>query len=352
LDIPESQVSDTVAVLRLEQQVSQKLAAIPGVSSVGFANGVPMDGNGWHDPVFAQDRAYAQGELPKLRTFELMSPEYLQTMGIPLVAGRDITWTDTYNKIPVALVSENFAREYWHDPVNALGKRIRVSTKDDWREIIGVVGNVHTDGINQPEPTSAYWPILTANFESDPLQVLRNVAFAIRTTRADSQTLMNEVRQAVWSVDANLPVASVHTLDYFYQRSMARTSFTLVMLGIAGAMALLLGTVGLYGVIAYSVSQRTREIGIRMALGATLENVRKMVVVQGMRLASIGVIIGIAAALALTRLMAGLIYGVRTWDPLVFISVAVLLSAVSWFAAYMPARRASRVDPMVSLRYE
>ncbi|MGH9727173.1 MAG: ABC transporter permease [Candidatus Acidiferrales bacterium] len=352
LNIPESQVSDSVAVLRMEQQVSEKLAAIPGVSSVGFSHGVPMDGNGWHDPVFAQDRSYAQGELPAIRTFEFISPEYLQTMGIPLVAGRTVTWTDTYNKIPVALVSENFAREYWHDPASALGKRIRVSTKDDWREIIGVVGNVRNDGINQPAPTEAYWPILTAKFESDSLEVRRDVAFVIRSPRAGSQTFMNEIRQAVWSVNANLPLASVHTLDYFYQLSMARTSFTLVMLGIAGAMALLLGSVGLYGVIAYSVSQRTREIGIRMALGATLENVRKMVVMQGMRLASVGVIVGIAAALALTRLMAGLVYGVKTWDPLVFISVAVLLSAVSWFAAYMPARRASRVDPMVSLRYE
>ncbi len=352
LNIPESQVSDSVAVLRMEQQVSEKLAAIPGVSSVGFSHGVPMDGNGWHDPVFAQDRSYAQGELPAIRTFEFISPEYLQTMGIPLVAGRTVTWTDTYNKIPVALVSENFAREYWHDPASALGKRIRVSTKDDWREIIGVVGNVRNDGINQPAPTEAYWPILTAKFESDSFEVRRDVAFVIRSPRAGSQTFMNEIRQAVWSVNANLPLASVHTLDYFYQLSMARTSFTLVMLGIAGAMALLLGSVGLYGVIAYSVSQRTREIGIRMALGATLENVRKMVVMQGMRLASVGVIVGIAAALALTRLMAGLVYGVKTWDPLVFISVAVLLSAVSWFAAYMPARRASRVDPMVSLRYE
>lgn len=352
LDIPSSQAASPELVLRMEQQISQKLAAIPGVSSVGFSSGLPMDGNGWHDPVFAQDRTYAQGEIPALRTFEFMSPGYLQTMGIPMIAGRNLTWTDTYNKIPVALVSENFAREYWHNPANALGKRIRVSTKDAWREIIGVVGDVRNDGINQPAPSSVYWPILTANFESEPLQVRRDVAFTMRTPRAGSQVFMNEVRQAVWSVNANLPLANPHILDYYYHRSMARTSFTLVMLGIAGAMALLLGSVGLYGVIAYSVSQRTREIGIRMALGATLENVRKMVVIQGMRLASVGVVIGIAAALALTRLMAGLVYGVKTWDPLVFISVAVLLSAVSWFAAYMPARRASRVDPMVSLRYE
>lgn len=352
LDIPDSQASSPELVLRMEQQISQKLAAIPGVSSAGFSNSLPMDGNSWHDPVFAQDRMYAQGELPALRTFEFISPEYLQTVGIPLVAGRNFTWTDTYNKIPVALISENFAREYWHNPANALGKRIRVASIDDWREIIGVVGDVRNDGINQPASTSVYWPILTAKFESDTIQVRRDVAFAIRTPRAGSQAFMNEVRQAVWSVNANLPLASPHTLDYYYQRSMARTSFTLVMLGIAGAMALLLGSVGLYGVIAYSVSQRTREIGIRMALGATLENVRKMVVMQGMRLAFIGVMVGIAAALALTRLMAGLVYGVKTWDPLVFISVAVLLSAVSWFAAYMPARRASRVDPMVSLRYE
>ncbi|HKV29152.1 MAG TPA: ABC transporter permease, partial [Candidatus Acidoferrales bacterium] len=352
IEIPSTEVSNDEQVPRVEQQIRDKIAALPGVSNVAFSNAIPMDGNQWRDPLHAQDRRDAQGEMPKLRQFYMVSPEYFRTLRIPMIAGRSFTWPEIYNKIPVIMVGENLAREYWGTPANALGKRIRVSTVDDWRQIVGVAGNVHYNGMTENAPSSVYFPIMAAKMESDPLHVERSPAFTVRASRAGSEGLVTEIRNAVWSVNRNIPLARITTVEDLYNASMARTSFTLIMLGIAGAMALLLGTVGLYGVIAYSVSQRTREIGIRMALGATLENVRKMVVVQGMRLASAGVIVGIAAALALTRLMAGLVFGVKTWDPLVFIAVAVLLGAVSWFAAYMPARRASRVDPMVSLRYE
>jgi ABC-type antimicrobial peptide transport system permease subunit len=163
---------------------------------------------------------------------------------------------------------------------------------------------------------------------------------------------MNQIRQAVWSVDANLPLASVYTLNYFYTRSMARTSFTLVMLGIAGAMALLLGTVGLYGVIAYSVSQRTREIGVRMALGAQRKDVLSLVLGEGMWVILIGLAIGLAASLGLTRFLSSLLVGVTATDPLTFAGVAILLAVSALAACYMPARRAMLVDPMLALRYE
>lgn len=350
--IPESRVADPVAVLHDEQAISQKLSAIPGVASVGFSNGVPMDGNQWMDAVFAQDRAYAQGELPKLRRFMFISPEYLSTMGTPLIAGRNITWKETYDKLPVALVSESFARDYWHTPQNALGKRIRVGSLDDWREIVGVVGDVHYDGLNQPAPSAVYWPILTAKFESDPLQVRREVTFSIRTIRAGSQSFLSEVRQAVWSVDASLPLAAVHSLNYYYQQSMARTSFTLIMLGIAGAMALLLGTVGLYGVIAYSVSQRTREIGIRIALGAQRQEVTRMFVRQGLWLVGIGVAFGLVAAFAVMRLMSSLLFHVSAVDPLTYAAATVGLIAAALLASYIPSRRAASVNPVEALRAE
>lgn len=350
--IPESRIADPVAVLRAEQAISQKLSAIPGVSSVGFSSGVPMDGNGWMDAVFAQDRAYRQGEIPKLRRFMFISPEYLHTMGTPLIAGRNITWEDTYDKLPVALVSESFARDYWHTPQNALGKRIRVGSLDDWREIVGVVGDVHYSDVSQPQPAAVYWPILTAKFESTPLEVRREVTFSIRSSRTGSQSFLNEVRQAVWSVDASLPLAAVHSLDYYYQQSMARTSFTLIMLGIAGAMALLLGAVGLYGVIAYSVSQRTREIGIRIALGAQQKEVVAMFVRHGLLLAGIGVAFGLAAAFAAMRLMSSLLFHVSSMDPLTYILVTLGLIAAALLASYLPSRRAASVNPVEALRAE
>jgi predicted permease len=352
ISIPESDVPDDAGVLRIEQQIQDKVAAIGGVSSVSFSSAVPLDGDSVFDNVFAADRTYAQGALPPLRHLLFVSPGYFHTLGIPLAAGRDLTWADTYNRVPVALISENFAREYWGAPAEALGKRIRISAIDDWREVIGVVGDVRDDGVDKPARSDVYWPILLAKFQSRPLRAKRHVAFVVRSPLAGSASFLKQIRQAVWSVDANLPLASVYTMNYLYTRSMARASFTLVMLGIAGGMALLLGAVGLYGVIAYSVSQRTREIGVRMALGAQHRDVMSLVLGEGMSVILAGLVIGLAGSLALTRFLSSLLVGVTATDPLTFAGVAVLLALIALAACYIPARRAVLIDPTVALRYE
>ena len=350
--IPEADVPKADDVFRTQAAITRQIAAIPGVTAVGFGNSVPMDGNGWEDPVFAQDRSYADNAMPPLRRFNFGSPGFLGTLGIPLIAGRDFTWDEAYRKAPVAMVSDNFAREYWGSPEKALGKHIRVSTKDDWREIVGVIGDVHDDGMNKEAPTVAYWPILTNHFESEDLNVRRWVTFVIRTPRAGSESLMKDVRQAVWSVDANLPLSDLRTQDYYYSQSIARTSFTLVMLAIAAGIALLLGFVGLYGVIAYSASQRKREIGIRIALGAQRNAITTMFVRQGLLLAGSGLVCGLLLALAATRLLRSLLFHVSPMDPVTYALACIALCAAAALASYIPSRRTASVDPVEALRAE
>jgi predicted permease len=352
LGIPEADVPKDDDVLRIQQSIAQKIAAVPGVQSVAFGGSVPMDGNGWHDPVYAQDRSYAGGAMPPLREFVFGAPGFLKTLGIPLVAGRDFTWDEAFQKVPVAMVSENFAREYWGSASSALGKHVRVSTKDDWREIVGVIHDVHDDGMSKDAPTVAYWPTMLSHFESDQVSIRRFVVFAIRTPRAGSESLMNDVRQAVWSVDANLPLTSVHTQDYYYQKSIARTSFTLVMLGIAAAIALLLGVVGLYGVIAYSASQRTREIGIRIALGAQSNTITTMFVRQGLMLAGGGIGCGLVLAFAATRFLKSLLFHVNPVDPITYVLACAALCGAACLASYIPSRRTATVNPVDALRAE
>ncbi|HTT17467.1 MAG TPA: ABC transporter permease [Candidatus Sulfotelmatobacter sp.] len=350
--ISEEDIPDPTAAVRASQGILEKIAVIPGVSSVAFASSIPMAGGEYQDPIWTADSQRPAGEVPPVRTFVFVSPEYFGTMGIPIIGGRNLRWTDTYNRIPVALVSDKIAREYWHDPASAIGKRVRASSTDDWREIVGVVGNVRMDGMNQPTCSCLYFPLSVANFDGNPLRVARDVVFVVRSPFAGSQGLINQIRRAVWSVDAKLPLDNVHTEEYFYDRSMARTSFTLVMLGIAGGMALLLSIVGLYGVVAYSVSQRTREIGVRIALGAQPRELKQMFIRQGLLLIGTGVAIGMIVSFAVIRLMSSLLFGVSPNDPATFIGVSVLLFATALFASWIPARRALRVDPMVALRYE
>jgi predicted permease len=351
LAIPEADVPKADDVLRRQEAILRQLAAIPGVTSVGFGDSVPLDGGGWMDPVFAQDRSYADNSMPPLRRFMFGAPGFLSTLGIPLIAGRDFTWDEAFQKLPVAMVSENFAREYWGSPASALGKKIRVSTKDDWREIVGIIGDVRDD-MNKDAPTRAYWPMLLNHFEGEDVSLRRWVVFAIRTPRAGSESLMKDVRQAVWSVDANLPLSDVRTQEYYYAGSIARTSFTLVMLAIAASIALLLGVVGLYGVIAYSASQRKREIGIRIALGAQRKTVTTMFVRQGLVLAGVGIGCGLVLALATTRLLRSLLFHVSPIDPVTYALACVALCGAAALASYIPSRRTAAVDPVEALRAE
>ena len=238
-------------------------------------------------------------------------------------------------------------------PAAALGKRVArdAGPNPTWLEVVGVVGNVHDRGVSQAAQPVIFRPLGQHRFVSGVSRWLP-MTFAVRTSRLTASGLLPQVQAAIEAVNPNLPLAEVRTLDAILAQSMARTSFTLVMLAIAAAVALALGVVGIYGVISYVVSQRTREIGVRMALGADRRDVRRMVLRQGVILAGIGVVIGLVAAVGLTRFMSSLLYGVEATDPVTFAAVAALLTAVALVASYLPAVRASRTDPLVALRCE
>ena len=352
--IPDTQIPDTQGdrLVHMQQDILNKLAAIPGVSSVSFSTAVPLDGYDNNDILFVQDHILKENEIPPIRRFKSVSPGFFSTIGTKLVAGRDITWTDTYNKLPVAVVSEGFAKEYWQSAQGALGKKIRVASTDDWREIVGVAQDVHEDGIDQPAQSTIYWPVILDNFEGTKQQLRRGVAFVIRSPRAGSQAFMKEVQEQVWQINPDVPLANPTTIGELYTKSMARTSFTLVLLCIAGAMALLLGIVGIYGVISYTVSQRTREIGIRMALGAQRNTLTSLFVRQGLWLTAIGAACGLVVAFVTMRLMSSILFNVSPVDPLTYISITLGVAATAWLACYLPSRRAATVNPVTALRSE
>jgi predicted permease len=283
---------------------------------------------------------------------KFVSPGFLSAIGAHLIAGRDLTWADTYGERPVALVSEGMAREYWQSAANAIGKKIRMNSADDWREIVGVAQDIHDDGVDQPAPASVYFPIMTANFEGQKQYLERGVAFVIRTPRAGSQAFIKEVQQQVGQINPSVPLADPTTVGELYTKSMARTSFTLVLLCIAGAMALLLGVVGIYGVISYTVAQRTREIGIRMALGAQRNALTGLFVRQGLVLTAIGAACGLVVAFAAMRLMSSILFKVSPVDPLTYSAITAGVLATAWLACYLPSRRAASVNPVNALRSE
>jgi putative ABC transport system permease protein len=352
VSIPSTLIADDEQAIRTEEQIVRRLEQIPGVISVGLSSSITMDGNISNDPIFVEDVPTPENKIPPIRRMKWTSENYFKTMGNPVVAGRDFTWADIYNRASIVIVSEALAREFWKDPAAAIGKRIRQTPKHPWRTIVGVVGNERDNGVVQPAATIIYWPLLIDNYYDNKLFAQRSVAFAVRTDRVGSPSLVSEVQHAVWSVNGNLPVASVRTLDQIRAGSMAQTSFTLVMLGIAAAVALLLGLVGIYGVIAYIATQRTREIGIRIALGAAARDVSALFVRQGATLAGLGIVCGILVAALLTRAMSSLLFGVSALDPLTYVAVALALGGTAVLASYLPARRAARVDPAEALRWE
>jgi putative ABC transport system permease protein len=351
IDIPHTQIKDPERVVRMEEEILHKIRSLAGVSTVAAISDLPLDGGG-NDPVFVEDKPYPEGSIRPVHRFKFVSPGYIAAIGRRLIAGRDFTWNELYDRTPVALVSENLARELWRDPRAAVGKRIRVTQKDDWREVIGVVADLRDNGIDQKPPTIVYWPLLLKDFQSESEIAIHSVAYVMRTPRAGSAGLRQEIQAAVASVNASLPVADVKTLESMYEGSLARTSFTLALLAIAGSMALVLGVVGIYGVICYSVSQRNREIGIRLALGAPLREITRLFVRDGLALSAIGAICGLAVALGLTRLMKSLLFDVSPADPLTYIAASAVLIMAAIFGSYLPARRATRVDPVEALRAE
>ena len=354
ISIPSSLIREPQLVIRTQNDLTDRLRSIPGVTSVGFASEAPMEAEppNW-DNIFPEGKTYP-GNVAPLRRFENISPGFLHTNGTRLVAGREFTWTDVYGLRPMVMLSENLAREFWGTPSAAVGKRLRQYPFTPWQEVIGVVQDVRQNGIQEKAPDIVYWPVLMRNsfVHNGGLMVTRAVTFVIRSERAGTASFLSQVRQAVWSVNASLPLASVRTMQEIYDESLATTSFTLVMLGIAGAMAMLLGLIGIYGVISYTVSQRKREIGIRAALGAEPKALRRLFVRYGLALAGSGTLIGLAAATALTRLMKSVLFGISPVDPLTYTAVPLILVAATVLASYLPARRAAAVDPVETLRAE
>src|SRR5581483_8687135 len=331
-------------------RLQERLQAIPGVLRASVVMPVPLHGlkifDGLTFPFEIEGRQVEMSERARVGGYGVR-PGYFQTMGIRLTAGRDFSARDDAGAPPVVIVSEEFVRRYLPGE-NPLGRRIRISSSVDgtpppWREIIGVAGDVRGGHPGAAAPPEVYTP-----HAQDPF----NEMYVVVKTDADPHRFVGAVRAAVLALDRHQAFYDVRTLDERRDASLARQRFSMLLLVIFAALALLLVAVGLYGMMSYSVAQRTREIGIRVAVGAQAGDVLRLVVGQGLKLALIGVGIGLVAALGLTRLMAGLLFGVSATDPLTFVVIALVLAAVALLACYLPARRATRVDPVIALRCE
>jgi putative ABC transport system permease protein len=353
---PNAMARDAAQFTRAQREMLDTIAALPGVESAGFTNVLPMEGApfNFNSVTIVEGAELAPGDLPPAYRMKFVSPGYLETMRTRVIAGRDVTWADIETGGRVALISEELARELGAGaPAAALGRRIRTpNDRDDWREVVGVVESVKEDALHTASPSIVYWPALMQNaFGSDAFAVPA-IAFVVRSSRAGTAALSNEIREAIWSVSRDAPVALERTMQSLYAASLARTSFALVMLAIASTMALVLGLVGIYGVIAYVVAQRSREIGIRLALGAPRREVRRMFLRQGLALSAVGVAIGLVVALGVTRLMASLLFGIGATDALTYAAAVGVILAAAGLASYLPARRASAIDPIETLKAE
>jgi putative ABC transport system permease protein len=329
-------------LLQMQHKLVNSLASIPGVSEVSILGGLPMTGFMSQDPIFASDHTYAANKIPPLRRFITAAPGTFHALGTPMRAGREFTWAEIHQGRRVVIISENFAREYWGSAQAAIGKQIRSNPNDPWSDIVGVAGDLRHDGADKKAPTSVYWPLRSQN----------SMPFLIRSSRAGTDSFLAEVRKTVWAVNGTLPVTDIRTMKQIYDKSMARTSFTLILLAISGGMALLLAVVGIYAVISYTVTQRTREIGIRIALGAQQGELKRMFVGKGLLFSGIGAAAGLTVAVALSRLMSALLFEISPVDPLTYTAVAFGILAAAAVASYLPARRVTRVDPAEALRTE
>lgn len=343
IEIPGAAAPDPVEMARRHEQIAERLRAVPGVTSVGLSSSITMDGEDNTNPLNVEGFPTPDGEMPPLRRFKSVAPGYFETMGNPLLAGRAVTWSDIYEARPVVVISETLAREYWGSAAAALGKRVRGS-RPTWYEVVGVSGDERDEGLSQPATAIVYWPMLSENYGPTA------ISYVVRSSRVGARGFSGELRQAVWSVDSNLPLANVMTLEEIQADSLAQISFAMVMLAIAAGGALLLSLVGIYGVIAYIATQRTREIGIRIALGARSGDVPRLFLGHGLRLTAAGIALGIIASLAATRVLSALLFGVSPVDPLTYTAASAGLTGVALLATYLPALRASRIDPLLAIR--
>lgn len=339
LFIPEAQIREPERVAQMHAQILNNLATIPGVTAAGFATALPLEleyKNG--NPVSVEGKTPV-GRIPPNRTIKRISPGLFAALRTRLIAGRDFTWDDLFSKRRVAIVSANMAHENWGEPRDALGKRIRINGDGQWSVIVGVVENVYDDGVDRQPPGLVYFP-----------GVRRGVTFAIRSSRAGTEDLLKEITAKIHAVDPSLPLAQVRTLSDLYRLTMARRSFALVLLGIAAAMAMALSIIGVYGVLAYAIAQRRKEISIRVAVGAEPRTIKALFLRQGLILTCVGGAIGFVSARGLSHWMTSLLFGVTPGDPVTYGISGIMILAAALAASYLPARRAASLNPIEALR--
>jgi putative ABC transport system permease protein len=339
--------NDDKSVIQMEREVLNRVSALPGVQAAGIVSVLPGNGaaGAWDLRGFQiQDRHIPDTQAPSVDAY-FVSPDYLRTMGIPLKLGRGFTQADAESPAPVALISELTARQIFanEDP---LGRRIQLGGRHEdqpWATIVGIIGDLHHYGLDLPATPQAYELYNHMTF-SEPSLVIRSTV--------GMQSLMREVQNQIWTLDKNVPISTPFMMSEILAQSLAQRRFTMSLLADFGALALLLAALGTYGVMSYTVAQRTNEIGIRVALGAQSRDIFGLVSREGMLRVGFGLLTGLLVSLAITRLLPSQLFAVSAFDPLTFGSVSLLLAGVALLACYVPARRATRVDPLVALRYE
>jgi putative ABC transport system permease protein len=351
-----SRFAKAAGVNQLVREAQRRVEALPGVTALASTCCLPLEG-GFGLPLIIEGRPLTNGPAHGGASWRSVSPRYFEVFKIPLVRGRLFTDRDDGAASRVVIINEGLAKQFWPDssPVGqriTIGKGVGPEFEEPPREIVGIVGDVRDQGLNNNPDPIMYVPVAQV---TDGITALNNgiipITWIVRTN-VDPYSLSKEIQEELRVASGGLPVSHVRSMEQVRGESTSRSDFNMTLLVIFAGLALLLAAIGIYGLMAYSVQQRTQEIGIRMALGANSQDVRAMVVRQGMILALAGVAIGVAAALALTRLMTTLLYGVTPRDPVSLTTVAVVLTGVALAATYLPARRASKVDPVVSLRYE
>jgi putative ABC transport system permease protein len=347
--LPQQKYPDQTRRAAFYADMIRRVEALPGVRSAAVTNWIPLVMQGDSIGISVEgvpDPAPGQGKRPVVVT-RVVSPHYFGTMGIRLLQGREFEdGRDRVDSPCVVAVSEAMARRFWPEG-SALGKRITPGSPqnaDNWCEVVGVVNDVRQRELASESPPMMYFSYAQAGFFAP--------RYLVVSTEGDPLALAGTVRKTVWEVDRDQPVSNVSSMEGVLSESIARQRFSTLLLGIFAGVALVLAAVGIYGVMSYSMAQRTREIGIRMALGAQKRDVLKLAVGQGLKLVAIGVALGLAGALALTRLMSSLLFGISATDPATLVTISLVLVAVALLASYIPARRAAKVDPLIALRYE
>jgi predicted permease len=350
VSVPAAEIPEWQAVDQFFRQLQQRLESQPGVTAVGYVNSVPLGGAGMsYASIAVEDQPRADNELPVFSSLPQASAGYFQAMGIRVLEGRAFEPGDGGDRFRAVIVGRAFAQQWWPDR-SAIGRRLNFGGEDEaWYEIVGVVDDVRQDGLQEVSQEMVYFPLVTE--AAGQTAVARTLDVVIRTS-GDPLALVPVLRGAIHDLNPRIPIANPRTMTEVFKGATARTSFTMAMLGAASGIALLLGLVGIYGVISYIVSQRTREIGVRMALGASGAVVRGMVVKQGLILSGVGVGLGLLASALLSRVMSSLLFGVSATDPVTYIAVAASLVTVAMLASLIPAVRAAAVDPSRALRTE